>query len=223
MLEFLATNDSCVVGVCKSGSRHLDELKQKFIGNQKVTILEADVTDLQSMEAVASELRKQKIQVDIVLSNAGVITSSKPFWEVSKEEIDETYKVNIRGVFNTMKVFYPLLKTVQGSVIANVSSDWGICGSQGRSAYCMSKFAVEGLTKTGALDVEKDQVCIVTVSPGMVHSDMLIEAYGEEESRKIGVPLKEFVPQFVDRLCSIDKSQNGQHLDLSHKSAHRAA
>ena len=210
----------CIVGICKSGSSHFQELNNKFQGNQKVKLFEADVSDFDSLNNVVNELKDHKI--DLVLANAGVINKPKPVWEVTKDELDEAYRVDVRGTFNTMKAFLPVMKGNKGAVIANVSSDWGLCGTKGYATYCMSKFAIEGLTKTAALDVENEEVALVSVSPGMVATDFLIEAYGEEQAKKIGVSCEEFVPQFCEKLASIDKSQNGQHLDFAVKKATRA-
>jgi NAD(P)-dependent dehydrogenase (short-subunit alcohol dehydrogenase family) len=224
VVEYLANCENCqnVVAICRPGSKHTSELRQKFNGNPKVHIFDGDVAELNDLEKIGNQLKQKGIEPDLVLNNAGIITSCKPVWDVTQEEMDNSYKVNIRGVFNSLKVYVPMMRNKKNAVVANVSSDWGICGSAGRSAYCMSKFGVEGLTKTVAFDVEKDDLAIVSVSPGMVFSDMLVAAYGQEHAKKIGAPLEQFVPHFVQKLMGINKSQNGQHLDFSFKEGERA-
>ena len=210
-LENLAKCEECktVIGI----GRDLKELKSQFGDNPKVKLFEADVTDFSPLQSIAHQVGEP----DLVVGNAGVMTPGKPVWEVTQDELDESYKVNIRGVFNTMKVFLPLMRHREGAVVANVSSDWGICASKGRSTYCMSKFGVEGLTKAGALDLEQDPVSLVTVAPGVVYSDMLVEAFGEEEARKQGTPVEQFALHFVKSLWTINKSHSGQHLDFAYK------
>ena len=190
-------------------------MTSKFEGNNKVKIFGADVTDCHSLTQVVDQLKKANLQPDVVIANAGIITPAKPIWDVSEQEMNESYQVNVRGVFNTMKAFLPLLKDRQNSMIVNVSSAWGTCGRAGHVTYCMSKFAVEGMTKAAALDVEKHKTAVVSVDPGMVYSDMLIEAFGEAEAKKIGAPCEKFIPHFVNKIMSIDKSKSGQHLDFS--------
>ena len=217
LLENLAQCESCqtVIGICRNDSPHLSELQNKFQGNSKVKIFGADVADFNSLNQVAHELRNNNITPDLVIANAGIMTPAKPFWEVSEQEMNESYEVNVRGVFNTMKVFLPFVKDNSNAMLINVSSDWGTCGRVGCAAYCMSKFAVEGLTRAAALDLEQHAATVVSVDPGMVYSDMLIEAFGEDEAKKLGAPCEKFIPHFVNKIMSVDKSKSGQHLDFS--------
>lgn len=71
------------------------------------------------------------------------------------------------------------------------------------------------MTQAAALDVEKLPCTIVSVDPGMVYSDMLVETFGESEAKKIGVPCEKFVPHFVEKMWGIQKSANGQHLNFA--------
>ena len=217
LLENLANCDSCqtVIGICRSDSPHLNEMKSQFGNNQKVKLFSADVSNFESLQQVLQQLHQENLHPDIVIANAGIITPRKPVWDITQEEMNENFEINVRGVFNTMKVFLPHLKDKQNSVIANISSDWGTCGSKGFAAYCMSKFAVEGMTKAAALDVENLACTVVSVSPGMVYSDMLVEAFGEQEAKKLGVPCEKFIPHFVEKLWGIQKSVSGQHLDFA--------
>jgi NAD(P)-dependent dehydrogenase (short-subunit alcohol dehydrogenase family) len=217
LLENLANSDTCqnVIGICRSDSPHFNEMKSQFGNNQKVKLFSADVADFNSLQQIAQQLQRDNLHPDIVINNAGIITPRKPTWDVTQEELNENFEVNVRGVFNTMKLFLPILKDKQNSVMVNVSSDWGTCGSKGLIGYCMSKFAVEGMTKAAALDVENLPCSIVSVSPGMVYSDMLVEAFGEQEAKKLGVPCEKFIPHFVEKLWGIQKSVSGQHLDFA--------
>jgi NAD(P)-dependent dehydrogenase (short-subunit alcohol dehydrogenase family) len=220
LLENLAGCETCqmVIGICRSDSPHFNEMKTKFANHPKVKLFGADVSDFDSLHTVVQTLHKDNIHPDMVIANAGIITPAKPCWDVTKQEMDENYEINVRGVFNTMKAFLPHMKDKQNAVIVNLSSNWGTCGSKGRIAYCMSKFAVEGMTQAAALDVENLPCTLVSVSPGMVYSDMLVEAFGEEQAKKLGVPCEKFIPHFVEKLWDIQKSVSGKHLDFSMES-----
>jgi NAD(P)-dependent dehydrogenase (short-subunit alcohol dehydrogenase family) len=217
LLENLANCNECgtVVGICRNDSPHFNEIKTKFQNHEKVKLFGADVADFDSLQSVVQALHKDNIHPDVVIANAGIITPAKPVWEVTQQELDESYQVNVRGVFNTMKAFLPHLKDKQNAVFINVSSDWGTCGSKGRIAFCMSKFAVEGMTQAAALDVENLPCTIVSVSPGMVYSDMLVEAFGEAEAKRMGAPCEKFIPHFMEKMWGIQKSVSGKHLDFA--------
>jgi NAD(P)-dependent dehydrogenase (short-subunit alcohol dehydrogenase family) len=224
ILEHAANSSECdmVIGIVKPGSHHMNELKQKFGDKSKVKLMEADVGDFDSLKQCVDKLKQDNCVPSLVIANAGVMTKLKPIWQVTKEEMDDAYRVDVRGTFNTMKAFIPLMKDKKGAVIANISSDWGLCGNKGCATFCMAKFAIEGLTKTAALDVEDSQLTIVAISPGMVMTDLLVEAYGQEQAKKIGTPCEEFIPKFHEKINSIEKHQSGQHLDFSVKRATRA-
>ena len=217
LFEHLLAHDAChmVIGICTSDSTHLNEMKAKFGSNPKVRLFGADVSNFDSIQTVVEGLHKENIHPDMVVANAGIITPTKPCWEVTKQEMDDNYAVNVRGVFNTMKAFLPHMKDKENAVIVNLSSDWGTCGSKGRIAYCMSKFAVEGMTQAAALDTQHLACTVVSVSPGMVYSNMLVEAFGEAEAKKLGTPCEKFIPHFVEKLWGIQKSVSGKHLGFA--------
>ena len=216
-------NCGCVIGICRPGSPHFEELKTMYKVNNRVHIFEADVGDYATLEKVVNELKKLKIEPDFVLANAGTFTPRKPIWETTATEMEQAFRVDVVGCFNTMKAFIPMMRNRPGAVIANVSGDWGLCDNYGCGTFCMAKFAIEGLTKSAACDVEKDKLSIVTVSPGNVVTDLLIEAMGgEAEARKVGTSMEEFGPQFFNNLCSVSKNHSGQHLDFGIKKAVRA-
>ena len=213
----------CVVGICRPNSPQLAELRSMFKDNAKVHLFEADVGDFAMMENVVKELERRKIVPDLVLANAGTLTPRKPIWEASSEELERAFKVDVMGTFNTMKAFIPMMREKEGAVIANVSGDWGLCDNYGCGTFCMAKFAIEGLVKAAACDVERDKLSIVTVSQGSVVTDLLIEAMGgESEANKVGTSIEDFTPQFFNKLWSVSKSQSGQHMDFGVKKAVRA-
>ena len=225
VLEQAAKSEECgcVVGICRPNSPHLKDLETQFKGNPKVHLFEADVSNFDMVEKVVNELKKLKIEPDFVLANAGTLTPRKPLWETPQSELEQAFNVDVLGCFNTMKAFIPMMRHREGAVIANVSGDWGLCDNYGCGTFCMAKFAIEGLVKAACCDVEKDKLSIVTVSPGSVVTDLLIEATGgEAEARKVGTSAEEFTPQFFDKLWSVSKSHSGQHLDFGVKKAARA-
>jgi NAD(P)-dependent dehydrogenase (short-subunit alcohol dehydrogenase family) len=217
LLEQLAKKDEFdkVIGICRDGTP-LNELKTQFkTQSSKVHLFGADVTNLNSMNQVASQLKTLKIVPDTVIANAGVFTRAKPVWEISELEFEDNCNTNVKGVFNTMKSFLPLMKDKKNAVFMSISSDWGTCGNKGFGANCMSKFAVEGLTQAAGQDTKNDQVTVVSINPGLVYSNMLVEAFGEAEAKKIGAPMDKFLTHFVTKMSGITRQANGQHLDFS--------
>ena len=94
-------------------------------------------------------------------------------------DLDRVYAVNVRGVFNVSKVFVPpMLQRRSGSII-NIASVGGVVGIRDRVAYCTSKFAVVGLTKSMALDHALDGIRINCICPGRVETPFVAKRLAE--------------------------------------------
>ena len=94
-------------------------------------------------------------------------------------DLDRLYAVNVRGVFNVSKAFLPsMLQRRSGSII-NIASVGGVVGIRDRVAYCTSKFAVVGLTKSMALDHALDGIRINCICPGRVETPFVAKRLAE--------------------------------------------
>jgi 2-keto-3-deoxy-L-fuconate dehydrogenase len=124
-----------------------------------------DITDKQSVVSLALELGC----LDILVNNAG-IGHVGSLLSTEGEDLDRMYQVNVRGTFNVTKAFVPeMLKAGRGSVI-NLASIGGVVGVRERLAYCTTKFAVVGMTKTLALDHSGRGVRFNCLCPGRVET-----------------------------------------------------
>ena len=122
--------------------------------------------------------------VDILVNNAGIGHVGTLF-NTTAADLDRLYAVNVRGVFNGCKAFVPaMLKRKSGSVI-NMSSIAGVAGLRDRLAYCASKFAAVGLTKSLALDHSHTGVRFNAICPGRVETPFVtarVKEYPDPEA-----------------------------------------
>jgi NAD(P)-dependent dehydrogenase (short-subunit alcohol dehydrogenase family) len=121
--------------------------------------------------------------LNIAFNNAGIEQSNLlPLCETPSEEYHRVMNINVLGVYLSMKYeIQAMLKSGGGSIV-NTSSIAGHSGMSGASIYVASKHAVEGFTKSAALELADKGIRVNSVSPGAVVTDMLNRFAGGENS-----------------------------------------
>ena len=134
--------------------------------------------------AAAGAAAEARGPVDILVNNAGV-GHVGTILQTSGADLDRLYAVNVRGVFNVSKAFIAgMLGRRRGSIV-NIASIGGIVGIRDRLAYCTTKFAVVGLTKSMALDHALDGVRVNCICPARVETPFVsarIKEYPDPEA-----------------------------------------
>jgi len=172
---------------------------------RRALVVPTDVTS----EAAVNNLRDQTLEkfgrVDILVNNSGIGGPSAPLWEIEPQGWDETFTVNVRGVYLCCRAFLPAMVARRSGVIINIGSMTGKRPLVNRTPYAASKLALVGLTRTLAWEVGPYGIRVNLISPGPVEGEriewvvrQLAEARGisvEEARRSLteASPLGRFV------------------------------
>jgi NAD(P)-dependent dehydrogenase (short-subunit alcohol dehydrogenase family) len=145
-------------------------------------VVETDVTDLSSLEAMVQEARSEFGGIDVVVANSGIGGPSGRLWELDPDEWDATFDVNVKGVFLTARAVIPTMIEGGGGSIVVIGSISGKRPLFGRSAYTSTKAALVGFTRTLALEAGAHGIRVNLISPGFVAGprlDWVIQAQAE--------------------------------------------
>ncbi len=137
-----------------------------------------DVSNGNQAESASKEVLAKFGRLDILVNNAG-IGHVGTILQTTTEDLDRLYQVNVRGVFNLCHAFLPSMLERKSGVIINMASIGGIVGIRDRLAYCTTKFAVVGLTKSLALDHATDGVRVNCICPGRVETPFVSKRLAE--------------------------------------------
>ena len=172
------------VALAARDSAALEQLRDELIaaGGQALAV-PTDVTDADSVARLIDLTMKTFGRIDIACNNAGGSGHPPtPLAEVSLDDFDATFAINLRGVFVAMKCEIPAMLKNGGGAIVNMASTTGLQGVAGLAAYVSTKHGVVGLTKVAALDYAAHGIRVNAIAPGPILTDQLRNA-GEQAQK----------------------------------------
>jgi NAD(P)-dependent dehydrogenase (short-subunit alcohol dehydrogenase family) len=153
----------------------------------------ADVRHDDDVRALVDATVKRFSALDVAVNNAGTEGKPGPVTEQSSDSYAATFDTNVLGTLLGMKHELRVMLAQKHGSIINISSTFGSRGGAGASLYAASKHAVEGLTKSAALEAAAAGVRVNAVAPGPIETEMLNRFTGNEKNKAAliaGVPLK---------------------------------
>jgi NAD(P)-dependent dehydrogenase (short-subunit alcohol dehydrogenase family) len=122
-------------------------------------------------------------QVDAAVNNAGTEGQPGPVVQQTAESYAATFETNVLGTLLCMKHELRVMQAQRRGSIINISSTYGHEGAAGASVYVASKHAVEGITKSVALETVKSGIRVNAVAPGPIDTGMLTRFTGTPENK----------------------------------------
>jgi NAD(P)-dependent dehydrogenase (short-subunit alcohol dehydrogenase family) len=149
---------------------------------------------------------------DLLVNNAATVAENAPLWEIPVHEFDNVIDVNIKGTAHVLRHFLPAMIHRGTGVVVNFSSGWGRSTSPEVSAYCASKWAIEGMTQALAQELPEG-LAAVSLNPGIINTEMLQTCFGKEGAAPYpdAQQWAEAAGPYLLKLCSKD---NGQALTV---------
>jgi NAD(P)-dependent dehydrogenase (short-subunit alcohol dehydrogenase family) len=150
-------------------------------------VVPADVTEPTDIERIVGETVARFGEVNVLVNNAGRLHIGTAE-QISEAQWDDTFNVNVRGVWLLSRAVLPYLRKVGRGSIVNIASVLGLNGVRLRAAYAASKGAVVLLTKCMAMDHAPDQIRVNAICPGFVETELTVavvrKAADPEAARK---------------------------------------
>ena len=202
-----------ILAIARSEEK-LQELKNKVEAEHPSSNLDYLVFDFYNgdFKQLENEIKKHFDQVDILINNAGFLVA-KPFLDISSEEFDQSFGVNIKAAFRLSQIVVPLMK--EGAHIVNVSSMGGVqCSIKfpGMSVYSSSKGALSIFTESLAAELMEKGIKVNCLAFGAVDTEMLRSAFPDYKAPLSAEEMGEYLAEFA---CSGAKFYNGKVLPVS--------
>lgn len=171
--KFAFENKIILTGRDKSKLNETAELV-KTNGGVSV-IIEADLSDPQKVLALTENLVVS--QLDILINNAGMV-SVEPLENMTLENWQKTFDVNVTAPFLLIQKLHSIMP--KGSSIVNIASVASKTGLSNWSSYCMSKFALDGFTKSIREELREKDIRVINIYPGAVATEIWNVVPGEQ-------------------------------------------
>src|SRR5712672_1907027 len=145
--------------------------------------INADVRKEDDVRALIDKTVARFGRLDVAVNNAGTEGQVGPITDQTAESYSATFDTNVLGVILCMKHEVRVMRGQGSGSIINISSTYGHEGAAGASVYVGSKHAVEGLTKSVALELAESGVRVNAVAPGPIDTGMLTRFTGTPENK----------------------------------------
>lgn len=205
-------NEGAYVYITGRRQNELDKAVNQI--GKNVTGVQGDISKLEALDKLYDIIKQEKGKLDILFANAG-IGNFLPLGEITEEQVDRTFDINVKGTIFTVQKALSLFPDKVGSIIVTGSTA-GSIGNPAFSVYGASKAALRALVRNWILDLKGTEIRVNVVSPGGILTPAYDELFGDaleevlENSRntvpagKVGTP--EEVANAVSFLASDESS-----------------
>ncbi|UOQ50345.1 SDR family oxidoreductase [Gracilibacillus caseinilyticus] len=168
-------NEGAYVYITGRRQNELDKAVNQI--GKNVTGVQGDISKLEDLDKLYDIIKQEKGKLDILFANAGV-GSFLPLGEITEEQVDRTFAINVKGTIFTVQKALSLFPNKGGSIIVTGSTA-GSIGNPAFSVYGASKAALRTLVRDWILDLKGTGIRVNVVSPGVIHTPAYNELFGD--------------------------------------------
>ncbi len=170
----------------------IQPVAEEVAASTEVLVVGTDITSDAACFTAAEQAKARFGTVDILVNVAGGSGPiGKTGLQTTQAEYDDIIELNMRGCFNTIRAFAPMMVAQRWGKIVNVGGTFGLRGRAGRLAYSASKWGLRGITKSFALELGQHNINVNNVAPGMVDGPRFREKVCREMAQRLGITEEE--------------------------------
>jgi 3-oxoacyl-[acyl-carrier protein] reductase len=141
-----------------------------------------DVTRRSDLDAAVKVATDKFGRLDIVVNNAGWTYRNKPLLELTEQEFDKVFNINVKSIYHMMNAVVPLMRRQGGGCVINIGSTGGIRPRPGLTWYNATKGAVNLVSKSLAVELAPDKIRVNCIAPVMGETGLLEAFMGKEDT-----------------------------------------
>ena len=194
-------------------------LLNELPSNTPVLLQAADISRKTDVSGLFRAIEARLGRVDLLVNCAGVALPQKVLTDVTEEEMDRVYAVNVKGAMLLTQAAIPHMLLKEGGSIVHISSMWGLIGGSCEAVYSASKGALNSFVKAMARELAPSHIRVNAVAPGLVPSPMnasLSEA--DMDAFRADTPLGQLIApeQVAQAVCYLAEAEmvTGQILSV---------
>lgn len=174
--SILFAKEGCAVAVFEINETNGQETVNQIVNLGGIAkFWKVDVSNEENVKTAVEEVKNTFGKIDILINNAGITGVDKKTHELTVEEWDQVFNVDVKGVFFCTKYVVPyMMENGKGSIV-NLSSIYGTLGSHELTPYHAAKGAVFAMTKQDALNYAKNNIRVNSIHPGTIMTPLVKE------------------------------------------------